>query len=72
MKKFKNDMYVINRSIATCYFGFSIALLLNGRYQLAAWFLFGVSILFMIGCFTQKYGTNKNRILRRIICQMKY
>lgn len=57
MKVFKAVMYVVNRTIATCSFGYSIAQLLNGRYQLAAWFLFGVSVLFMIGYFTEKWST---------------
>lgn len=56
MEVFKKIMYVINRTIATYCFGFSVAQLLNGRYQLAAWFLFGVSILFMIGYFTEVWS----------------
>ena len=56
MKIFKKIMYVVNRTLATYCFGFSIAQLLNGRYQLAAWFLFGVSILFMIGYFTEVWS----------------
>ena len=52
----KKIMYVMNRTIATCSFGFAISQLLNGRYQLAAWFLFGVSILFMIGYFTEVWS----------------
>lgn len=57
MKIFKKIIGIVNRTIATCSFGFSIPQLLNGRYQLAAWFLFGVSVLFMIGYFTEKWST---------------
>lgn len=56
MELFKAIMYVVNRTISICCFGFGIAQLLNGRYQLAAWFLFGVSISFMIGYFAEVWS----------------
>lgn len=56
MKTFKKVIYVTNRTIGVYGFGFGVAQLLNGRYQLAAWFLFGVSILFMIGYFTEVFS----------------
>lgn len=53
MKKFKEIVYTINRTITPLCFGISISQLLNGNYKLASWFLFAITILLMISYFTE-------------------
>lgn len=56
MKIFKEIIGIVNRTIATFGFGFGVAKLFNGEYKLTSWVLFGVSILFMIGYFTERWS----------------
>lgn len=56
MKIFKEIIGILNRSISTFGFGVGIAGLLDGEYELASWTLFGVSILFMVGYFAERWS----------------
>ena len=53
MKVFKNILNVICRFGTFC-FGWAIADLFTGDYKSAAWILFAVSIIFMVGWFTER------------------
>lgn len=54
--KFKDIMAIVNRTVATFSFGFGIVRLFIGDYELAAWSLFGVSILYMVGYFAERWS----------------
>lgn len=56
MKIFKDIMWVINRYISTFCLGYAMADLFSGDYKIAAWFLFGVSISFMVGYFAERWS----------------
>ena len=54
MKKFKEIIGVINRTVGSFLFGYATYDLFTGDYQNAAWPLFIVSILFMVGYFAER------------------
>lgn len=56
MKTFKEVISIINRHIGCFGFGWAIADLFTGDYKNAAWVLFVVSILFMVGYFTERWS----------------
>ena len=56
MKIFKEMMYIPCRYFATFGFGWATADLFGGYYKSAAWVLFVVSILFMVGYFTERWS----------------
>ena len=58
MKIFKEVIGVINRTISTFCFGYAIADLFTGDYKTASWMLFIVSILFMVGYFTERWSND--------------
>ena len=62
MEIFKEIIGIINRTLATYGFGFGLAQLLNGEYKIAAWALFIVSILFMVGFFTERWSRIYNGV----------
>lgn len=55
MEIFKEIIGIVNRTIATFGFGFGVTRLIKGEYELASWVLFGVSILFMVGYFVERF-----------------
>ena len=56
MKIFKEVIGIINRTISTFCLGFAMMDLFTGDYQIAAWMLFGTSILFAVGYFTERWS----------------
>lgn len=56
MRIFKEIMASINRVISLFGFGFAIGDLFTGDYKRAAWVLFVVSILFMVGYFAERWS----------------
>ena len=54
MNIFKEVIYIVNSTIVTFGFGCGVAQLLSKDYQIASWVLFGVSILFIVGYFTER------------------
>ena len=59
MKIFKDVMAILCRHFATFGLGWSTADLLTGDYKSAAWVLFVVSIMFMVGYFAERW-TNED------------
>ena len=56
MKVFKEVIGVINRTIGTFCFGFGMSQLFIGKHDIAAWILFAVSILFIVGYFVERWS----------------
>ncbi len=56
MEVFKEIIGFINRTIGTFCFGFAIPKLFKGDYDIAAWMLFAVSILYIVGYFTERWS----------------
>lgn len=56
MKIFKEVIGVINRTIGTFCFGFASMRVFVGDYKIASWILFVVSILFIVGYFTERWS----------------
>lgn len=56
MKIFKDIIGIVNRTIASFGLGCSISMLIQGRYKVAAWSLLAVSILYMVGYFTERWS----------------
>lgn len=54
MKVFKEIMAALCRPFGTFGFGWAIGELLTGDYKSAAWVLFVVSILFIVGYFAER------------------
>ena len=55
MEDFKKVIGIINRTVGAFCFGFSIPQLFQGNYNVAAWILFAVSILFIVGYFVERW-----------------
>ena len=53
---FKETMGVINRTFGSFGFGFGISHILNGNYKIASFALLIVSILFIVGYFTERWS----------------
>lgn len=53
---FKETMGVINRTFGSFGFGFGISQILNGNYKIASFALLIVSILFIVGYFTERWS----------------
>ena len=53
---FKEVISIINRTIGTFCFGFAMRDLFTGKYKNAAWILFVVSVLFMVGYFAEQWS----------------
>ena len=56
MEIFKEVIGIINHTIGTLCFGYAIADLFTGDYKTASWMLFIVSILFVVGYFTERWS----------------
>lgn len=56
MKIFKEIMAVLCRPFGTFGFGWAVGDLFAGDYKGAAWVLFVVSILFIVGYFTERWS----------------
>jgi len=56
MKIFKEIIAFINRTIVAFGFGVAVVRLSVGDYKIASWLLFGISILFMVGFFTERWS----------------
>ena len=52
--KFRDGLELINVTVGMCLFGFAIPEMLLGEYKSAATLLFIVSILFVVGYFTER------------------
>lgn len=59
MKKFEKIMRSINRTICPFSFGFATYDLFTKDYKSAAWVLFVVAIIFMVGYFAERW-TNED------------
>ena len=56
MENFKETIGIINKMITTFCFGLALPSLFTGDYQIAAWILFGTSIMFAVGYFTERWS----------------
>ena len=56
MKVFKEIIGIINRTIGMFCFGWAIPDIFMGDYKVAAWLLFVVSILFIVGYLTERWS----------------
>lgn len=57
MKIFKEFISVVNRTFGAFGLGFGMSTLFSGRYEIAAWSLFIVSVLFMTGYFAERWSS---------------
>ena len=53
---FKEAICIINRTIGVFFFGFAMRDLFSGKYKNAAWILFVVSALFIVGYFAERWS----------------
>lgn len=56
MKIFKEVMAILCNPIGTFCLGFAMRNLFTGDYKVAAWLLFVVSALFMVGYFAERFS----------------
>ena len=56
IKMFKEFIGIINRTIGCFCFGFAIPKLFIGDYRIASWNLLVVSILFIVGYYTERWS----------------
>jgi len=54
---FKEILGIINKTFASFGLGFGMSALFRGHYEISAWALFIVSVLFMIGYYTERWSS---------------
>jgi hypothetical protein len=55
MNVFRKIINGVNRTLGACAFGHGAARMFCGQYEIAAYCLFAVSILFIVGYYTERW-----------------